>query len=206
MWEFLEQGGPIMTVLMAASLISLAFILERGWVLRWGRVLPRTLLVSFENWKVKPEAYEALIGHCRSDDSTLGRLMLYVSEHSEWSHDELVDGLQSRARQEVIRLERGLVVLEIVVGVAPLLGLMGTIQGLMTLFAGIGDLGEADGAILAKGIALALNTTMAGLLVSIPSLVAWSYFNKKVEALGVALEGVCGDFLRRLLKHRSAGG
>ena len=193
-----------MLLLGAASLISLAFIIERGWVLRWGRVLPRTILGGFENWKTKPDSFDSLIARCKSNNSTLARLMLYVSEHSDWTHDELVDGLQSRARQEVIRLERGLVVLEIVVGVAPLLGLTGTIQGLMALFAGIGDLGAADGAVLAKGIALALNTTMAGLLVSIPSLVAWSYFNKRVEALGVALEGVCGDFLRRLLKSKAA--
>jgi biopolymer transport protein ExbB len=84
-----------------------------------------------------------------------------------------------------------------VVGIAPLLGLVGTIHGLITLFADLGRVGVSDNTVLAKGIAIALNTTLAGLLIAIPSLVAWSYFNKKVQVLAIEMETLCDEFLRR---------
>lgn len=87
--------------------------------------------------------------------------------------------LQTRARREVASLERGLVVLEIVIGIAPLLGLVGTVYGLITLFGGLSAGGMGDYAVLAKGVSLALTTTLMGLLIAIPALVGWSYYSKK---------------------------
>lgn len=193
----------MMIMLAITSLVGLTFILERAWVLRWNRVIPEVILEALDTWKSASTPLEKVLEAChKRRASSLGRLLLFAAEHrKDWSREESADGLEARARQEVVRLERGLVVLEIVVGIAPLMGLIGTIQGLMLLFAGIGDLGQADGVILARGIAVALNTTLAGLLIAIPSLVAWSYFNKKVEAMAVEMEGVCGDFLRRLYRR-----
>src|SRR6185436_17037080 len=102
---------------------------------------------------------------------------------------------------EVLQLERDLVMLEIVVGIAPLLGLVGTIHGLITLFGDLSRAGLGDNAAMARGIAIALNTTLAGLLIAIPSLVAWSYDNKKVERLAVEMESLCDEFLRRFYRH-----
>ena len=108
-----------------------------------------------------------------------------------------MDAVQSRARQEITRLERGLVVLEIIVGIAPLLGLVGTIAGMMTLFGDIGQSGLNDASRLAKGIALILNATLMGLLIAIPSLIFWSYYSKKVETIAVDMETLCDEFVRR---------
>jgi biopolymer transport protein ExbB len=94
-------------------------------------------------------------------------------------------------------LERGLVILEIVVGIAPLLGLVGTIYGLILLFGNLGQTGLNDNTTLARGIALALNATLLGLMTAIPSLVAWSYYNKKIETLTVEMETICDEFVRR---------
>ena len=91
--------------------------------------------------------------------------------------------MQTRARREIARLERGLVVLEIIVGIAPLLGLVGTILGMMTAFGNVGQAGQIDPAELAKGISLILRATLLGLLIAIPSLIFWSYYSKKVESL-----------------------
>jgi biopolymer transport protein ExbB len=108
-----------------------------------------------------------------------------------------VDALQTAARHEIVRLERGLVVLEIIVGIAPLLGLVGTIAGMMTVFGDVGQTGLNDAAKLAAGIALILRATLIGLLIAIPSLIAWSYFSKKVEVFAVEMEALCGEFIRR---------
>src|SRR2546427_10557550 len=107
--------------------------------------------------------------------SPMSRLLLLAADHLHWPKAENVDAIQTRARHEVARLERGLVILEIIVGIAPLLGLVGTIAGMMTLFGNIGQSGLNDASRLAKGIALIINATLLGLLIAIPSLIFWSY-------------------------------
>ena len=87
--------------------------------------------------------------------------------------------------------------LEIIVGIAPLLGLVGTVYGIIPLFGDFGKAVSGDNTLIAKGIGVALNKTLLGLMVAIPSLVAWSYFNKKVEVLAVELEVLCDAVLRR---------
>ncbi len=123
-------------------------------------------------------------------------MLLLADRNSGWTREENVDGLQTRARYEIARLERGLVILEIIVGIAPLLGLVGTIYGLITLFGGMGASGPGENDMLARGISIALHATLMGLLTAIPSLIAWSYCNKKVETLAVEMESIWDEFLR----------
>ena len=87
-------------------------------------------------------------------------------------------------------------ILEIIVGIAPLTGLVGTLHGLITLFASLGNAGVTDNAALAKGISIALNTTLMGLIVAIPSLIAWSYYSKKVDTLAIEMESLADQFVR----------
>jgi biopolymer transport protein ExbB len=136
------------------------------------------------------------------DDSPLGRLLLLATNHLDWPKADNVDALETAARHEIVRLERGLVVLEIIVGIAPLLGLVGTIAGMMALFGDIGQSGLSDAARLAKGIALILNATLIGLLIAIPSLIFWSYYSKKVEVLAVEMETLCDEFIRRQYRDK----
>jgi biopolymer transport protein ExbB len=124
-------------------------------------------------------------------------LLLRAADHLNWPKADNVDALQTQARHEIVRLERGLVVLEIIVGIAPLLGLVGTIIGMMTVFGDIGQAGLNDAAKLAQGIALILRATLAGLLIAIPALIFWSYYTKKVEMLAVEMETICDEFIRR---------
>ena len=105
--------------------------------------------------------------------------------------------LQTRARSEVVKMERGIVVLEIITGVGPLLGLVGTIFGLITLFKGMGvEVTSDQAAMFSEGISLALEATLLGLAVAIPSLIGWSYFNRRIEAMVVGMENNCDEFLR----------
>jgi biopolymer transport protein ExbB len=133
----------------------------------------------------------------------LARLLLVAYDHLDEPREETIELLQTRARQEVSKLERGLVVLEVVVGVAPLLGLVGTIHGLIGMFGDLGKAGLANNAELAKGISIALNTTFMGLIVAIPSLTAWSFFNRRVENLTVELENLCDKFVRQQYRIRT---
>jgi biopolymer transport protein ExbB len=178
------------------SVVGLAFIVERALALRWNKVVPPGIATSLASCETR-EDVKSLCNVCRKKPSPLGRLLLLASDHLDWPKADNVDALQTAARREIVRLERGLVVLEIIVGIAPLLGLVGTIIGMMTVFGDIGQSGLNDAAKLAHGIALILRATLIGLLICIPSLIFWSYFSKKVEVQAVEMEALCDKFIRR---------
>lgn len=192
MFALLADGGPFVWLLLVMSVASVAIVLERGWYLRRSRVMPQALVDGMETLDAA-----ALRGTCTAIPSPLARLAVTVLDHLRWPKQEVEGAVEVRARREVALMERGLVVLEIVVGIAPLIGLVGTIYGIIPLFVDFGKAISGDYALLAKGIGAALNKTLVGLLVAIPTLVAWSYFNKKVETLAVELEGQCDALIRR---------
>jgi biopolymer transport protein ExbB len=186
----------VYAVLLLTSIVGLAFIVERGLALRWKKVVPPALEAALESCRTR-EDVAMLRQICAEHPSPLGRLLLNAADHLHWPRAENEDALQTRARHEIVRLERGLVVLEVIVGIAPLLGLVGTIAGMMALFGDVGQAGLTDASKLARGIALILNATLIGLLIAIPALIAWSYFTKKVEMLTVEMETLCDEFVRR---------
>jgi biopolymer transport protein ExbB len=178
------------------SVVGLTFIVERAWTLRWGKVVPRLITDALPACRTRDDV-KMLCRLCEQKPSPLGRLLLLASDHLDWLKADNVDALQTAARHEIVRLERGLVVLEIIVGIAPLLGLVGTIVGMITVFSDIGQTGLNDAAKLAQGISLILRTTLIGLLICIPALIAWSYFSKKIEVLAAEMEALCDEFIRR---------
>ena len=194
---------PVVYVLLfITSVVGLTFIVERGFALRWRRVVPSDIEAAVESCQT-PEDVPMLRRVCQQHNSPISRLLLLAAEHLDWPKAEAIDALQSRARQEVARLERGLVVLEIIVGIAPLLGLVGTILGMMTAFGNVGQAGQIDPTELAKGISLILRATLLGLLIAIPSLIFWSYYTKKVESVAIEMESLCDEFLRRQYRQQT---
>src|SRR6201987_378338 len=163
----------VYALLILTSVVGLAFIVERGFTLRWRRVVPPEIEAAVESCQSR-EDLPMLRRVCQQHKSPMSRLLLLATEHLDWPKAENADAVQTRARHEIARLERGLVVLEIIVGIAPLLGLVGTIAGMMTLFGNIGQSGLGDANKLAAGIAVILVTTLWGLIIAIPSLVFWS--------------------------------
>lgn len=183
-------------LLVLLSLLGMTFIVERGIALRWKHVIPKEVEEAVDRCRT-PQDRDHLMELCDRHPSPASRLLRFADNHLSWPRLENVDALQTRARYEISRLERGLVILEIVVGVAPLLGLVGTIYGLILLFGNMNAANLGDNALVSRGIAVALNATLLGLLTAIPSLIAWSYYNKKVETLAVEMETLCDEFLRR---------
>jgi len=192
-------------LLILTSIVGLTFIIERAFALRWGRVVPREVEAAVQSCQT-PEDVPMLRRVCQQHNSVMSRLLLTAADHLEWPKTEAVDAIQTRARHEIVRLERGLVVLEIIVGIAPLLGLVGTILGMMSVFADVGQAGLTDAGKLAQGIALILRATLFGLMIAIPSLIFWSYYTKKVETLAIEMETVCDEFVRRQFREEVATG
>jgi biopolymer transport protein ExbB len=194
---------PVVYVLLfVTSVVGLTFIVERGIALRWRRVVPTEIEAAVESCQT-PEDVPMLRRVCEQHKSPVSRLLLIAAEHLDWPKAEALDAMQTRARHEIARLERGLVVLEIIVGIAPLLGLVGTILGMMTAFGNVGQAGQIDPTELAKGISLILRATLLGLLIAIPSLIFWSYYTKKVESVALEMESLCDEFLRRQYREEA---
>ncbi|HEY3915181.1 MAG TPA: MotA/TolQ/ExbB proton channel family protein [Verrucomicrobiae bacterium] len=187
----------VICVLLSASIVGLTFIIERGLALRASKIIPPAVVGALGNSRTD-EDLPMMRRICEQNPSPLSRLLLLAERNRHWSRAENSSGLETSARLEVARLERGLVVLEIVVGIAPLLGLVGTIYGLIELFASLGSAGLGDNNALAHGISIALVSTLFGLLTAIPSLVAWSYYTKKVETQAIEMAALCDNFLRQL--------
>jgi len=208
----LLDGGPFVWLLLALSVTALTVVLERAWSLRRDRVMPRPLLdalaggVGGQGGPGGIGDLARLRGACAAQPSPLSRLVDSVLDHLPWPKSENVAALEVRARQEIAGLERGLVVLEVIVGIAPLLGLVGTIYGIIPLLGDFGSNLQADNAFIARGMSVALYKTVLGLLVAMPSLAAWSFFTKRVELLGLELEAVCDGLLRRHYLRSGAEG
>lgn len=191
----------ILALLGLASIISISVIIERGFVLRRAAIIPAKIIEAQQHYS-HPEDLEKLRAVCHQHNSPYGSILNHALDHSHLPRNELIDTIQTRARQEICRMERGLVVIEIVTGIAPLLGLVGTIYGLILLFRGFDPSIAASGTKFADGISLALRATFMGLFIAIPSLSAWSYYNRKVESLSLEMESLISNFLTTQRKPR----
>jgi biopolymer transport protein ExbB len=186
----------VYSMLSLTSVVGLGVILWRAWMLRWSMVVPPRIAEALEKCRTRADVLD-LCDVCQHHPSPIGRLLLFAANHLDWPKAENVSSLETAARREVVGLERGLVVLEIIVGIAPLLGLVGTIVGMMTVFSGIGESDLGNASHLAQGISVILKATLIGLLIAIPALIAWSYYSKKVEVFAVEMETLCDEFIRR---------
>lgn len=173
MQEILEGAGLFKYPLALCSLVGLFIIFERAFALRRGRILPARLLERLNSGKAIPG----------DENSVLGRLARFAEANPD---DE--EGIGAVARLEINRLERGFVFLEIIISAAPLLGLLGTVTGLIQVFSNIvPETGLPEPTAFVQGVALALTTTVLGLSIAIPCLVANSYFQRKVETFAVQI-------------------
>lgn len=138
------------------------------------------------------------------DQSPLGRVIRVALKHLDVSRTENQDAVQVAARREMVRLEQGLFILEILIGITPLLGLLGAVSGLVKVFAAFGDAANhSDPHVIASGISEALTTTVAGLAIAIPCLIAYSCFVRKIETIASEMESIVSLLLSKSYQHRS---
>ncbi len=177
MMEIIDGAGIFVYPLGLCSLLGLFVIFERSFAIRLSNVLPKNLVENIIAGQVDGIVVQ---------DSVLGRMLDFFNHRSKNT-----DKLRAFTNLEINRLERGLVILEIVVGSAPLLGLLGTVTGLVQVFSGTSiDTGMPDQEAFIAGVALALTTTMIGLSVAIPSLVAYNIFQRRIDTYTVQLDAM----------------
>ncbi len=185
--DFFARGGVIVLVILAASLVAAAVFLARWWALREGVVAPRRLSIQVRDLVSRGEVPEAMT-LCRMEESALARVYLSGLRQQGKARDVIKEFLQEVGRHEGRSLQRGLAVLDVVAVIAPLLGLLGTVWGMIDVFRAIEVHGVGDAGALAGGIGTALYTTLAGLLVAIPVRVGHSILASRVDTLVMVLE------------------
>jgi biopolymer transport protein ExbB len=189
---------PLVSCLITGLFLSTVIFMR----LRRERVAPKEIIDAVRALKAGGNT-ETLVRLCVRNDSPLARLVNSSLEHSSLPRGENVEVLQTLARTEVARLERGIVYLEIFVGASPLLGLVGTVSGLITIFAAVGT-ENADPAKISAGIAEALHTTVLGIFTAIVMLFPFTFFSKKVDVLAVELEEYSMLLLKKLYTEEVA--
>jgi biopolymer transport protein ExbB len=189
---------PLISCLISGLFLSTVIFMR----LRRERVTPREVIDAIRALKPGGNT-ETLLRLCVRNDSALARLVNSSLEHASLPRGENVEVLQTLARSEVARLERGIVYLEIFVGASPLLGLVGTVSGLITIFAAVGT-ENADPGKISAGIAEALHTTVLGIGTAIVMLFPFTFFSKKVDVLAVELEEYSMLLLKKLYTEEVA--
>ncbi|WP_417544279.1 MotA/TolQ/ExbB proton channel family protein [Marinobacter sp.] len=187
MFELLKAGGILMVPIVACSILALAIILERFWTLRASRVAPRQTINELWRWIKKKELngrkLKALQG-----SSPLGRVLAGGLMNAKHGREIMKESIEHEASQVIHELERFLNPLGTVATITPLLGLLGTVIGMIKVFAEIQLAGVGNAGNLAGGISEALITTAAGLSVAIPALICHRYFIRRVDELVVGME------------------
>lgn len=204
-YQFFHQGGFFMVLLLICSLISVTVIIWRALALRRKEVLPKEIEEAIDQLQPSDntDSVIRLARFVREDKSALGKVTRVGLQHLQWPKSENSEAVQTKARHEIVRLESGLFILEVIVGIGPLLGLLGAVSGLVTVFATLGDSATAsDPRGIASGISEALSTTIVGIAVAIPSLIAYSYFSNKIEAMAAEMESLIGDLLAKCYHQR----
>ena len=201
MYEYIIKGGILMYPIIACSVIALAVILERAWALRGSRVMPREIIQRAEEL-VKREHIEEAVALCRRRPSPLGRLIVTVLDNTGQEREVLKEAVQEVGRREAAHLERYVGILGTVANVTPLLGLLGTVSGMIKAFTVISVQGVGNPASLAGGISEALITTAAGLTAAIPSFLAYRYFLSRTDRRVLELEQVSIHFVDMVKQPR----
>ncbi|MGB4210093.1 MAG: MotA/TolQ/ExbB proton channel family protein [Thermovirgaceae bacterium] len=202
--EFMDLGGPVMWIILGLSVLGGAIVFERFWFIFRASTDAPSLELSLGEliYHRKKEEASNLV---RAKDSSLHRLFRVAVDHGEVDHEAMQILLEQEVRREVFRWERGLGSLATIARVTPLLGLLGTVIGMIDVFRNLPGLSGSSVAVLAGGIWEALLTTVAGLSVAVPLILFHAFFSVRLERAEEMLwRGV--DFMVREKVLRSVPG
>ncbi len=201
MIELFQKGGIMMYPLAISSILAMAIVLERLWTVRRKRILIPEILGVLDQIH-KDEDFSLLESVCRKFEGPFARIVLACIQNRDLPSEELRTLIEDQGRQEVRSLNRGLVLLETVAAVAPLMGLLGTVLGMIKVFEVIQTLGVGQAKALSGGISEALITTATGLFIGIPALILYNYLAARSENLILDIEKHTVDLLNRIIRMK----
>jgi len=186
-FEFVQAGGWLMVPIILCSVIAAAICVERFWTLRTSQIVPRNLLSQAWNWIKNNEMDNRRLRDLKVG-SPLGEILAAGIANHRRGREKMKESIEEAAGHVVHELERYLNTLGTIAAITPLLGLLGTVIGMIKVFSAIKLEGTGNAQILAGGISQALITTAAGLTVAIPSLFFYRFFQRRVDELVISME------------------
>jgi len=180
--DFIISGGPLMIPIILCSVIALGVFLERVFYLRRKKIIPEDLLRDVEDL-VKADRVNDVLGLLRRDRSPMARIFLAAIKNYGKNRETIKVAVEEVGGQEAEYLNKYVVILSVIAQVSPLLGLLGTVQGMIQVFNKVISGSVADPSQMAGGISVALITTASGLTVAIPALIGYHYLQGKVNDL-----------------------
>ena len=187
MLELVKSGGWLMLPIIACSIVALAIIIERLWSLQVRRVLPKNLVAQVWRWDKIHQLNDEHLKELQAS-SPLGSVLAAGIANRKQNREVMKESIEDTGRHVVHELERYLNTLGTIAAITPLLGLLGTVVGMIKVFATITTIGVGNPGALAGGISQALITTAAGMSVAIPTLMFYRYFRGKVRMLVLRME------------------
>lgn len=185
--EMIKSGGWLMLPILLCSVISLAIVIERFWTLRQRKVAPSNLLGTVWGWVRQNELTGERMRALRTS-TPLGQILAAGLSNAKYGREIMKESIEDVACHVVHDMERYLNTLGTIAVITPLLGLLGTVFGMIKVFSAIMIQGSGDASVLAGGIAQALITTAAGLSVAIPTVMFHRMFQRRIEELVVNME------------------
>lgn len=204
MVDILISGGPVMIPLGILSMVALAIIIERLWMLR-SRNFLQPATVQTLSGLLASNKFRGSVEYCRRHPGPFTGLVTALVENRQAPYDELKQILEDTGRLELMGLQRGLPALATIVAGAPLLGLLGTVIGMIKIFAVVATAGSGITEQLSSGISQALITTATGLVIAIPALFTHSYLESRAVGILSDIEAQILDFLHLVREHERVG-
>jgi biopolymer transport protein ExbB len=195
--DFFDKGGFVIYPLVLCSIVGLAIVIEKLLTLRRKKVIIPEVVNVLDNIKGTADIGLAL-SICEKHKGPFANIISIGLQSLHLPKEEIKETLIDSGRQEVQHLERGLVILETVAGIAPLLGLLGTVIGILKVFNVISVMGVGQATAMAGGISEALITTIVGLTIGIPAVVGYNFFTKKAENLVLEIEKYSALLVRKI--------
>ena len=197
--EFISAGGPFMWPLLACSVLIISISIEKSWFLKNRLVAPKGLSKQIKNLlendlMTKKQSIEI------SSLSSLGFLLINCIKYKNLPRENLESKIEEKALEVKYNLERRLAMLGTIATISPLLGLLGTVVGMITAFTGLTETSGANPDLLAAGISQALITTAFGLLIAVPGLVLHRYYEQKITYLLITLQKEVSEFIDTINK------
>jgi biopolymer transport protein ExbB len=199
--EFIQQGGAVMYIILAASILALTIIFERAWSLRRSIVIPLADVQKIEA-EVRTGNVEEAMRVCQHNNTAMSRILWISLNNRGVKRSVLKEILEEEGRQEVAHMDRFIGILGVIAAITPLLGLLGTVIGMIEVFQQISLVGVGKADVLAGGISKALNTTAFGLSVAIPSMVAYRFYESRVDRFVLEIEQHALRFVELLKGER----
>ena len=203
-WDFLLSGGVFMAFIAMCSFVAIAVSIHRTLTLRWSAIIPDYLGAEIARCSeyFRQRKTSTLFRALKRSDSTIGKIGRIALSSEYGSREAATEAVEATAKEQMVKLENGMGVLEVVITIAPLLGLLGTVSGLVSVFATLGNQGDvADPSLIAAGIAVALNTTIAGLVVAVVTVIFHSSFTRRLERIAARLEVIAGGLVHEFYKE-----